>query len=107
MVHLGDWIYFHADVDDYSDNTIFRYGESGNLLPKGSSNPIYALFDDGDMNVKNSVFEVYIVLKKWLDSYYPRAVYYPCLDLPERSEFTKALCLPRTDTGGFPSAYIR
>lgn len=64
MVHLGDWIYFHADVDDYSNNTIFRYGESGILLPKDSSNPIYALFDDGDMNVKNSGFEVYINFEK-------------------------------------------
>jgi hypothetical protein len=63
MVHLGDWIYFHADVDDYNDNTIFRYGDSSNLLPKDSSNPIYALFDDGDMNVKNSGFEVYIHFK--------------------------------------------
>ena len=25
MVHIGDWIYFHSDVDDYGDNTIFEY----------------------------------------------------------------------------------
>jgi hypothetical protein len=61
MVILGDWIYFHADVDDYSDNTIFRLGWKDSVLyPKDSPNSIHALYNDGDMNLKNSGFEVQV-----------------------------------------------
>ncbi|KIM35068.1 hypothetical protein M413DRAFT_14741 [Hebeloma cylindrosporum] len=68
MVHRGDWIYFDADVDDYGNETIFREGDPSemylsnyrySLYPQGSGNPISALYDDGDLNVKNSGFAVY------------------------------------------------
>ena len=56
MVIIGDWLYFHAAVDDYIDNTIFGL-DYGVLYLKDALNPIH---DDGDMNVKNPGFEVQV-----------------------------------------------
>jgi hypothetical protein len=64
MVRRGDWIYFDGDVEDYGNDTVFRVENSSEYLkyslrPQDSVNPIYARYDDGDMNVKNSGFEVF------------------------------------------------
>ena len=63
MVRRGDWIYLDGDVEDYGNGTVFRAESSSgfskpSLRPQDSVNTIYARYDDGDMNVKNSGFEV-------------------------------------------------
>jgi len=59
MVIIGDWLYFHAAVDDYIDNTIFGL-DYGVLYLKDALNPIHALYDDGDVNVNDPGFEVQV-----------------------------------------------
>ncbi|KAF8156047.1 hypothetical protein B0H34DRAFT_518855 [Crassisporium funariophilum] len=72
MNHAGDWIYFSAGPNDKSASTLMIIEQDAHwntrisypvLRPSDSSNFIYAQYDSGDMNVKNSGFKAYIVIR--------------------------------------------
>ncbi|KAF8910210.1 hypothetical protein CPB84DRAFT_1842840 [Gymnopilus junonius] len=71
MFHSANshWIYFSNEDGDKTDSTLF-YGEdyvfwntqlpNMMLRPANSDNRIYAQYDSGDMNVKNSGFKMFV-----------------------------------------------
>ena len=73
MINDGHWIYFFGDEESPAQTTtfaeeranIFEAARPGQrtyftLRPLSSSNPISALYDTGDMNVKGDGFRLYV-----------------------------------------------
>jgi hypothetical protein len=70
MAHYGDWIYLHSKLGDQSPHTLFikedyafwnSRSRNSVLRPVDSSNPIFAQYQSGDMNTKNSGFRMFVV----------------------------------------------
>jgi hypothetical protein len=71
VAHRGDWIYVDAEPNDRTAKTLFIMEDyvfwndkarNAMLRPSDSSDKIYAQYDSGDLNVKDSGFKMFVSL---------------------------------------------
>ncbi|KIM35370.1 hypothetical protein M413DRAFT_14599 [Hebeloma cylindrosporum] len=71
MKHNGDWIYLDGEPNDKTAETLFIMEDyvfwndkarNPMLRPSSSSNRVYAQYDSGDLNTKNSGFKMFVSL---------------------------------------------